>query len=130
MGSGPAVFRTFLRAEQRAKLFTGIRTTAAIVTFSLSMILVFIFEIGVRGLFIGSICMLAAMHLFILFLLRQQGKLILSTFSLGFLIEALRFGMPLIPAELANIISYIGDRYVLQFFLGSQAVGLYTVGMV
>jgi len=39
----------------------------------------------------------------------------------------MRYGLPLVPAQLANMISNIGDRYILQIFLGSQVVGYYAV---
>lgn len=128
LGAGPAVFNSFLRAEQRVKFYAGISTTTLVVSLPLALILVFGFLLGVEGIYIGSICMLGSVLLFIIWLLRRQKKLILSAFSFGFLIEAIRFGLPLVPAELANMISNIGDRYVLQLFLGSQAVGFYAVG--
>ena len=50
------------------------------------------------------------------------------SFSFPLLFEALSFGLPLIGAEVANHMTNIGDRFMLQFLLGTEAVGLYAVG--
>ncbi|NIR50938.1 oligosaccharide flippase family protein [candidate division KSB1 bacterium] len=127
LGAGVGVFNASLRAEQKAKFFAGMSVTSLAISLPLALILVFGFSLGVKGIYIGSICMQGSLLLFIFWFLRQQNKLVPSAFSFAFLIEAIRFGFPLVPAELANMISNIGDRYLLQIFLGSQAVGLYAV---
>lgn len=127
LGSGVGVFNAFLRAEQNARFFAGMSITSLIISLPVALILVFILSLGVKGIYLGSIIMQGTLLLFIFFYLLQKKRLVISAFSLTLLIEAIRYGLPLIPAELTNLISNIGDRYVLQIILGSQAVGLYAV---
>lgn len=127
LASVPACFYSFLRVEQRPKLFVGILSFRGVGGLTLSIIMVYVYSVGVEALFIAAIYVQIVMVSFFFIMLRRQKKLVITSFSLGLLVEALRFGIPLVPAELSNQISSIGDRYVIQFFLGPEAVGLYAV---
>lgn len=128
LGPIPAIFLSTLRAEQKVKFFAAFKFSEICIGFVLSLVLVFVFSAGVKGIFLAAALTQIFWVSIIFLILKKQKKLIFSAFSLGLLVEGFRFGLPLIPAELGNQLSSIGDRYVLQFFLGSQAVGLYAVG--
>lgn len=128
VGSVPAMFVSFLRVEQKAKLFAWLGLGRQFVGFSVSLILMFGFFVRLKGLYIGSICIQTTTAIVMLVVLLRQKKLVPSTFSRNVLMDGLRFGLPLVPAALANVISGIGDRYVLQILMGPEAVGLYSVG--
>ncbi|MCH7680441.1 oligosaccharide flippase family protein [candidate division KSB1 bacterium] len=127
LGAGPGVFNSALRAEQKAKFLAILTSTSTMVSLPLAFILVFGFLLGVKGIYIGSICIQTSSLIFYIWFLRRQKRLVLSSFSFPFLFRAMRYGLPLVPAQLANMISNIGDRYILQIFLGSQVVGYYAV---
>lgn len=51
-----------------------------------------------------------------------------ASLNLRLVLSALAFGMPLILGVAGSWIMELGDRYVLNSFLGAGAVGLYSVG--
>jgi len=127
VGAGSGVFNSALRAAQKAKFLAIFNSISTSISLPIALILVFGFLLGVKGIYIGSICMHAFGLVFFIWFLRQKKRLVFSSFSFAFLFEAMRYGFPLVPAQVANLISNLGDRYVLQIFLGSQAVGYYAV---
>lgn len=48
--------------------------------------------------------------------------------SLPLLTRALHYGLPLIPLALVNWVIGSSDRYMIQWFLGSQSTGVYAIG--
>ena len=128
IGPSSTIYAPFLRVEEKPKQFVSIRIFRTFLQFGLSVILVFVFVLGLRGIYIAALTVNILMLLFVVFMLRRQNKLKLSAFSPGLLFDALRFGVPLIAAQLANHISNIGDRFVIQFLLGTEAVAVYAVG--
>lgn len=125
---GNSIYHPFLRVEEKPKEYVSIRTFQACLRLALSAVFVFVFLLGLKGIYLSALCVQGFMLVYVLFSLKRQKKVILSSFSIGLLFEGLSFGIPLIAAQLANHISNIGDRFVLQFLLGSEAVGLYAVG--
>jgi O-antigen/teichoic acid export membrane protein len=81
---------------------------------------------SVFGLFLGYIFS-NAIILVILFSLFIK-KFNFNRISLPFLKEAIKYSFPLIWTELSLLLLNFGDRYVLQFFMGSEAVGIYSAG--
>ncbi|NIR50937.1 oligosaccharide flippase family protein [candidate division KSB1 bacterium] len=125
---GNSIYFPFLRVEEKPKEFVFIKILQSCLRLTLSVLFVFVFLLGLHGIYFSALCVQAVMLFYVFFALKRQNKFMLSSFSMGLLIEALQFGVPLIAATLANHISNLGDRFVLQLLLGSEAVGLYAVG--
>lgn len=49
-------------------------------------------------------------------------------FSLPILKNLLRIGLPVLPGTIGGIILASGDRYMIKYFLGLEAVAIYTFG--
>lgn len=49
-------------------------------------------------------------------------------FSLPILKNLLRIGLPVLPGTVGSIILASGDRYMIKYFLGLEAVAIYTFG--
>jgi len=128
LASGNSIYLSFLRVEEKPKEYVCIHILQSCLRLALSAIFVFAFLLGLKGIYIAALCVQGFLLLYILFSLKRQNKFILSSFSPRLLLESLSFGVPLIVAEMANHISNMGDRFVLQVLLGSEAVGLYSVG--
>ncbi len=128
VGSIPTMYFAFLRVEQKAKLFAWLGLGRQGIAFSINLILMFVFFAGLKELYIAAIWVLVIVGILVIVTLRKQKKLMMSAFSKDLLMDGLRFGLPLVPAAMANVLSGIGDRYVLQYFMGSEAVGLYSAG--
>ncbi|RMD93914.1 MAG: hypothetical protein D6813_03190, partial [Calditrichaeota bacterium] len=124
---GNSIYRPFLRVEEKPKEFVFLSVFGASFRLLLSILFVFIFLLGLKGLYVSSLCLQLVVFLYVIFSLKKANKLDISSFSFSFLLEALYFGVPLIAAQLSNHLSNIGDRFVIQFLLGPEAVGLYGV---
>jgi O-antigen/teichoic acid export membrane protein len=121
-----SIFLLFLRAEQNVKLHSLIRISRRYSKLIVTLLFVLVFNLGLSGFFIG--CALAdgffALILGIIFF--RQGKINLKNFSNSLLKESISYGLPLIGFELSALLLTAGDRFLVQYFLGSSAVGVYS----
>jgi len=125
---GCSIYGHFLRVEEKANEYVLVRFVRALLGLALSVVLVFGFLLGLKGIYISTLLLQVCLFMYVFWSLKRQNKSVLESFSFALLFRALSFGLPLIGAEMANHISNIGDRFMLQFLLGTEAVGLYAVG--
>jgi len=119
------LFYTFLRVKERSVfylIFSVLRTATG-----LSLIIYFIVFLGkgLMGIFLGNLLasiMLAAFA--IPYLLSQSGY----HFSPSIAKKMLRYGIPIIPANLASFVVNASDRYFIRGYLSIADVGIYTLG--
>lgn len=118
----------FLRAHQKTKSFLSfsilLRYTS--VTFSLFFLLYIIKNL--YGFFCGII--LSNIIAFIIFKKFFFSGITFSfkTFSKQFLKECLYYSLPLLFVEFGHTILSLGDRYLLQYYLGPVQLGIYAAG--
>ena len=125
---GCSIYGHFLRVEEKPNEYVLVRFVRALLGLTLSVVLVFAFLLGLKGIYISTLLLQVCLFMYVFWSLKRQNKFVLKSFSFALLFKALSFGFPLIGAEMANHISNIGDRFMLQFLLGTEAVGLYAVG--
>jgi len=120
------IFMSFLNAEQKSKVYVGVSIFQKYGTVGLSIFFTFYIVKGLYGYYLGIIIveLLTVVFLISLYIKNINFK----NFDTCFLKEGLHYGLPLIAAEFAGIILTYGDRYLLQYYLGSNAVGLYSAG--
>ena len=128
VGSLKHIIMNFYRAEQKAKVYSFLAILGRIGRFSFSLIFVLIFMWGLYGLFLGRIVFEATVLLILILIVVSQRKLVLEDFSLNLLSRSIKYGFPLIGFELTNYFLALGDRYVIQYFLKAEAVGIYSAG--
>lgn len=121
-----SIFFIFLRAEQNVKRYTIISTFHRYLTIAFSLLFVLVFKLGLVGFFIGWALADGLFAIYLAFTFFHQGKIRLTSVSMSLLKESLSYGLPLIGFELSSVLLATGDRYVIQFLLGSAAVGLYS----
>ena len=121
------IFLSFLRAEQNVKFYSIIRITRRYLKLLACLFFVLILNEGLLGFFMG--CMLTDLTcaLFLLYIFLREQKIKFKCISISFLNESIAYGLPLIGLELSALLLVSGDRYILQYFLGSSAVGIYSV---
>lgn len=122
------ILTMFMRAEQQVKLYSVIHVVRRYSRLGFAVLMVLLFGVHLYNIYLGWI-LSGAMIFTLLFtrLLRQQ-RLAVGHFSPALLKEAVVYGFPLIWFELSNAILSLGDRYVIQYYLGAAAVGVYSVG--
>ena len=116
-----------LRAAKQATTFAKLQTAGALLSTALSIGCVWLGKLGAAGIFAGA----ALAWLILLFpLLRAVGRLgstVPSSFDRKLLGEFWHYGMPLVPMYVSSWALILIDRFVIQAFDGSAAVGLYSV---
>lgn len=121
------LFMTVPRAQLRSREFTRLTTWTSLFRFSLSITLLMLFRQPVQ-LFVG----MALANLFNLWLLyrdlpvrtARHGPSWADTW--GFARQSLTFGMPLLASTFGAQILQFLDRFMMESYRGTSAVGLYA----
>lgn len=121
------IFLLFLRAEQKVKYHSLTRIAFRYSNLLINLLFVLVFKLGLTGYFISCAIIDGVFALVLGIKFFRQGKIRFNHFSVPLLKESISYGLPLIGLELSALLLTTGDRFLLQHFLGSGAVGLYSV---
>lgn len=121
------IFLMFLRAEQKVRTHSIIRITLRYLKMLFTLLFVLLFKLGLTGYFIGYVITEGLISVILGMKFFKQGKIRLRNFSVPLLKELISYGLPLIGLELSALLLTTGDRFLLQYFWGSEAVGIYSV---
>lgn len=124
--TGP--FVEFLRAEQNTKLYNIFIVVHRYFSLAFSLFLLFYLIKGLYGFFSGMIMVEIITVIFIFFILKNSNKLNINRISFNFFKETLKYGFPLFIYEVAVDILNYGDRFLIQYYMGSESLGIYSVG--
>ncbi len=113
-----------LRNRFQAKAFTFLNVTTALLTLTLSVSYVLVFDLGVAGALFGAATAALLMIPVRLYLIRD---LLTFRFSLPFLKKLLAFGLPLVPMNVAFWLFSNADRLMLARLSTLEEVGLYSI---
>lgn len=122
------ILTSFLRAEQKTKLYNLVLILRRYISLALGVFFVFFFFKGLYGFYVGQIVASVILLSILLFISREKIKIGIPYISLSGLKEFVKLGFPLIWAELGHLILSYADRYLIQLYLGSISLGLYTAG--
>lgn len=115
------------RAEKKPVHFGIYKIFETAVNFGLSVYFVVVLDWGWQGRVYGifwAFVIFGSIALFILFL---KGYLRLS-FNKEYVLNALRYGLPLIPHGVSGVVRTMTDRLFITTMVGVDATGLYSVG--
>ncbi|MFX0124543.1 MAG: lipopolysaccharide biosynthesis protein [Candidatus Hodarchaeota archaeon] len=118
----------FLRAEQRTKLYNLIAIIRGYGSLVFSIFFVFFFVKGLYGFYVGQILFSFISLSILVYMFRTRIKIGVASFSLPLLKQSIKFGFPLVWAELGHLILNYADRYLILLYLSSTYLGLYTAG--
>lgn len=121
-----AIMAQYIRAIDRTKLFAlqGILNTVLTILFNLLFLLVF--KMGVTGYvlsvvagnFVTTVFLILVGKLYRVFHWRKVKRSLLG--------ELLRFSLPLVPTTVCWMITNLSDRYMVTYFCGGEANGIYS----
>ena len=119
--------RNFLRVEQRSKFFAIVGIIHSYGKIIVGFLFFYFVSKTVQGFLIGSL--LASVVLLVgCFLIAGWQKLIkLNAFSVRFFKESIHYGYPFIGIEASSLFMKYADRYLIDYFIGTSAVGVYSV---
>ena len=113
-----------LRNRFKAKAFTFLNVSTAVLILILSVFFVLAFDLGVTGAVLGSASASLIMVPVRLFYIRD---LLRWSFSVTFLKKLLAFGLPLVPMNVAFWLLSNADRLMLVRMATLDDVGLYSI---
>lgn len=112
----------YLRMENRARMFAGMRILNIVITVVLTVIFLVVLHKKAETVFIANIVASGFTAMLLLVIVRKEFTL---RFSTSLYQEMLRFGLPYIPAGLAGIAIQVIDRPILQALTDNDTVGIY-----
>lgn len=120
-----ANFESSLRAEEKINTYNILSIFKLLINLLLNIYFVVVLKRGVQGVLEAG---LIANSAYVLFLapVVLRGKRF--GFSYDTLKEILKFGAPLVPAMIADLILSMSDRYFLEHYTTMEDVGLYSIG--
>lgn len=118
----------FFRAEQRTGLFNIFGVLDRYLGLILGIGFLFFFSVNLKNLFSGMLLAELSLVMVLIYIFLREKKIDLSGISLPFFKECVFFGFPLIGFELANYLIKSADRYLIQIYMGVEAVGIYSAG--
>jgi len=122
------ILMVVIRAEERAGLFSLISVLQRYGQLSFSIVFGILLGMHLSGIFVGWLLSSIFILIPLLYYFLSQGRMKVRNFSFPLFKESIYYGFPLIWFELSNIFLNVGDRYVIQFIMGAEAVGVYSAG--
>lgn len=122
-----STYLNFFRAEQRTKLFGLVSCATKYFALGVILLVLFFAARSVFGFFLGML--IGEIIVLICLTCWFVGKYPVHPkgFSADFFKEAISYGFPLIGLELASLFLAFSDRYLIQYFMGSESVGVFSV---
>lgn len=122
------ILTSFLRAEQRTKLYNLVAIIRRYGTLTLGIFLAVFIIRGLYGFYFGQVLTGIVVLSFLIFISAKRQKISVRHFSTGVFRDSIRFGLPMVGGEMGHLILNYADRYLVQLYLGSISLGLYTAG--
>lgn len=123
------VFSQYLRANGKNVAFTINGLIVTITTVFSNIILLVGFKAGIRGYFVSLILSQLFASIQVTCCGKIIGQLSLKEINKNLLKQMLLYSIPLVPNNLMWWIMNAGDKYVIKYFLGSEANGIYSIAM-
>jgi len=125
--SAPGEMASFaLRAKQLSAPYVALMSATAILTTTSTIAFVLIFHVGALAVFASAVTANGLMSVAGLIMVRNHLRL--DGFSAQQLRQSFRFGIPQVPALLADWVMQFSDRLFLTRFAGLAQAGVYSLG--
>lgn len=117
-----------MRAEQQTKTYNIIMVASRYSALLMSIFILVFFRKDLVGFYQGQAISILFLSSIILLIFYKKNKLSLSLYSNVTFKDTLRFGSYLSWSEIVHMMLSYADRYMIQFIIGSVALGIYTAG--
>lgn len=121
------VLQKLLRGLKNQKLFTASGIIYTAVFLLLNLLQIVVLKQGVEALFQSAIISYAFCTILVLICEKRLRTFSIKTSSFQLQKEMLKFSIPLVPNQLNWWIMNTLDRYIIRFFLGSSANGIFAI---
>jgi len=125
-----SIFLAIVRSSQRTKLFNILNVLKTYIPLFFSLLLILGFHMGVFGRFLGMIIGLILVCFIFYFIFKRDFGISINKnkFSKPLWKEMFLYGYAFSFSAILSMLMTSGDRYVIQYYLGSAQVGIYSVG--
>ncbi|MFW6016695.1 MAG: oligosaccharide flippase family protein [bacterium] len=120
-------FIIIIRARRNSLKYSIYSSALSIFKLILATTVLYFTDMGVKGLLISIIISTTVFVLLELYLYIKLSK-IKFLISKEILNRVFKYGIPLIGVSVAGLILSVADRYMIQYYLGEKAVGIYSAG--
>lgn len=114
-----------LKARKQSIKFISLSFAKMILAISLNIYFICFIKIGVIGILISNLITAIAMSIIVSFPLLIEIGIHLSKSKL---VEMIRFGIPLVPAQFGAFVVHLSDRFFLKEYCSIADVGIYSLG--
>lgn len=118
----------FIRAERKSFNYAVYCTLHSIGILLVTIWLIQFKKCGSEGILISMIVVTHGLFLFELVKIFKKNLLKTSAFSKKILKNLIRYGVPMVGVATCAFIVSVSDRYLLQYFLNTEYVGIYSAG--
>ena len=120
------IFINLLRVQEKAKLFMKLSLMLFFISLIVNIILVVIFERGAQGVI--ETLLIQSIISFVVYFYFVKNFFVIN-FNFLFIIDPLKYSMPLIPHSLFGLFFMYSDRIILERFVSLSSLGLYLFSM-
>jgi len=124
------IYMTVLRLiqSQQKPFHYGIyQISITIINFTLSLVFVVLWRMGWEGRVMGQFLAMVISAVYAIYFLLKNNLLRLK-YNKVYFIEALKYGLPLIPHSFGAIVISMADRFFIVKYCGMAANGIYSLG--
>lgn len=117
-----SIFINLIRVQEKAKLFMKVSLSLFVISLSVNILEVIIYERGAYGILEASL-ITSIISFFVYIFMVKEFFIFKVDFSM--IIDPLKFSLPLIPHSLSGLIFMYSDRIILEKYVTLSAIGLY-----
>lgn len=120
------ILSVFYRTEQKSITWSIIAVSQRYGTFALGLLFVFYLIKSLYGYYIGVVVADSFVLLFLIHRLFRKAEIHWNYISINFFRESIVYALPLVVVEISSILISFADRYIIQYFLGLETLGIYS----
>ncbi|NMY95207.1 lipopolysaccharide biosynthesis protein [Pseudomonas proteolytica] len=120
---------TLWQVGQEARRYGVFQVSQGLINSLCSLMFIFVFYMAWEGRLLGQVIATATFGLLALFLLFKSRELDCSAGERSYYVDALKFGVPLVPHVIGGLAMVVADRFIVGSLLDLEAVGIYTLAL-
>ena len=126
VGSVVDIGATYLRLLKKPAFYITLTITRLFLLISLNILFIVYFKLGILGILYSSLIVrsLYCLIMFVLFIFKVGFK-----YDYKLSKEIIKYGLPIIPSKLANMLVKQSDKYFVLAFISVADMGIYSIAL-
>ncbi|MDK0796559.1 oligosaccharide flippase family protein [Clostridium perfringens] len=123
------IFTQYLRADGKVVCFTISGLISTVVLLASNVIFLIILKLGIYGYFYSMLLAQVCVAIYITISGKIISQLNFKKVNMKILIRMLKYSIPLVPNSLMWWIMSAGDKYIINYYMGDSANGIFSIAM-